>query len=88
MSLTGGFKAFSTDAREMYYKTTYLGGAYNPEDILKKNVAFFSNGKRFPKQVYYKTGAKMIRLCYPGRNVVQTHYFSRKRPELQRKGKV
>ncbi len=88
LSFYQGFKAFSTDAREIYSKTRYFGVSKKNPRILEQMLLFFPDGKRFPKNVYYKTVAKSVRFCYPGINVVQTHYFSRKRPELQRKSKV
>jgi hypothetical protein len=88
LSFYRGFKVFSMDAREIYSKTRYFGDFEKTPKKITQNVVVFSNGKRFPKNVYYKTGAKSVRFCYPGINANQTLYFSGKRPELQRKGKV
>ena len=78
-SFTGNFKASSTDALENYSKTKYFGASKTHKTLKTK----ISNG-----ELSKKNAIKKAWFCYPGINMLETLYFSGKRAELQRKGKV
>ena len=87
LSFYQGFKVFSTDAREIYSKTRYFGVSKKNPNILEQMLFFlFSNGKRFPKNVYYKTGAKSVRFCYPAYKCEPNALLSRKTSRTAAKG--
>ena len=86
LSFYQGFKAFSTDAREIYSKTRYFGVSKKNPRILEQMLLFFPDGKRFPKNVYYKTGAKSVRFCYPAYKCEPNALLSRKTSRTTAKG--
>ena len=86
LSFYQGFKAFSTDAREIYSKTRYFGVSKKNPRILEKMLLFFLDGKRFPKNVYYKTAAKSVRFCYPAYKCEPNALLSRKTSRIAAKG--
>ena len=86
LSFYQGFKAFSTDAREIYSKTKYFGVSKKNPRILEQMLLFFPDGKRFPKNVYYKTGAKSVRFCYPAYKCEPNALLSRKTSRTAAKG--
>ena len=86
LSFYQGFKAFSTDAREIYSKTRYFGVSKKNPKKLEQMLLFFPDGKRFPKNVYYKTAAKSVRFCYPAYKCEPNALLSRKTSRTAAKG--
>ena len=86
LSFYQGFKVFSTDAREIYSKTRYFGVSKKNPKNLEQMLLFFPDGKRFPKNVYYKTGAKSVRFCYPAYKCEPNALLSRKTSRTAAKG--